>query len=322
MKLKSALIYALKLGLAFAIIAYLVKTGKIDFNSIYNAKSNYPLLIICFFLLLTAIFINFYRWALLLKGQHIIIPRKDVISLSFIGLFFTTILPGAVGGDLIKSVYIAKRSPDKRTASVVTVLLDRIIGVVVLIIIGCFGVFMNLQMFLTHPALKTLGIMMISILIVMTVITILGLSRRIRGSNRVNSFIDMIPMSSHIFKIYDAFHAYRKNLRYLWYAFFISFVTHFLNISTFYIAARALNFDMLEIKTFFFIVPIGLITTAIPLAPAGLGIGQAAFLKLFEWSLGYPSTIGADAITIIQALSILIFSFGAYFYLSYKKRIH
>jgi uncharacterized protein (TIRG00374 family) len=321
MKLKNVLIYILKLSLALGIIAYLVKTGKIDFRSIYNARENYELIILSFVLIAGAIVVNFYRWALLLKGQDIIISSKDIISLSFIGLFFTTILPGAVGGDLIKSVYVAKKSPSKRTASVLTVLLDRIIGVAVLIIIGCVGVFININMFKSNAALKTLGLMMITILFMISIVTILGLSRRVHRSRKVKKLIGMIPFSSVIFKIHDAFHAYRKNIRYLSYAFLISFLTHTLNITAFYFAVRALNFEALDIRSFFFIVPIGMITTAIPLAPAGLGIGQAAFLKLFEWSLGYPSTIGADAITIIQVLSIIIFSFGAYFYLSYKKKI-
>jgi glycosyltransferase 2 family protein len=320
MKLKNILIYILKLVLALGIIAYLIKTEKIDFRSIYNARENYKLIVLAFFFILGAIIINFYRWALLLKGQEIIISAKNIISLSFIGLFFTTILPGAVGGDLIKSVYVAKKSPSKRTASVLTVLLDRIIGVTVLIIIGCIGVFINFEMFKNNAALRTLGSMMILILLGMFFVTILGLSRRVHKSKRVKKLISIIPFSSIIFKIHDAFHAYRKNLRYLVYAFFISFITHILNITAFYCAVRALGFDTLDIKTLFFIVPIGLITTAIPLAPAGLGIGQAAFLKLFEWSLGYPSTIGADAITIVQVLSITIFSAGAYFYLAYKKK--
>ena len=322
MKLKSILFYILKLGLAFAIIGYLVKTGRIDFRSIYNAWENYELIIFSFLLIVSAVLVNIYRWALLLKGQGMLISSKDIISLSFIGLFFTTILPGAVGGDVIKSVYVAKKSPSKKTAAILTILLDRVIGVTVLIIIACIGVFVNFDLFRSQPALKTLGLTMMAILLGILLITTLGLSRRVHQSKRVQRLISKVPLSSIIFKAHDAFHAYRNNMRYLIYAFIVSFLTHLFNITAFYFAVRALNFYAVDIKTLLFIVPIGLITTAVPLAPAGLGIGQAAFLKLFEWTLGYPSTIGADAITIIQALSIIIFSSGAYFYLAYKKRSH
>jgi len=77
---------------------------------------------------------------------------------------------------------------------------------------------------------------------------------------------------------------------------------------------------VLNIHSYFFIVPLGMITMSIPITPAGIGVGQAAFLKLFEWSLGTKTTIGADAVTIWQVLAIAISLVGSYFYVSYAKK--
>ena len=94
-----------------------------------------------------------------------------------------------------------------------------------------------------------------------------------------------------------------------------------MNIVAFYIITKALGFSGLGLNAYLFIIPIGMITTAIPITPAGIGIGQAAYLKLFEWSLGYPTTIGADAITIWQAMALVIFMAGGYFYVTYRRTL-
>jgi glycosyltransferase 2 family protein len=275
--------------------------------------------VLAFFILIVGVLITFYRWQLLLKGQNIFLSTKDVISLGFIGLFFTSILPGAVGGDLVKSVYIAKKVKSNKTSSVLTVLLDRVIGVTALVMICTLGLLLNFETVLKHAELRTLSLIIVAILVALMLMTYIGLSRKIRKNKLFNSLINKLPFSGMFNKVYDAFHAYRDKHKYLTYALLLSFFNHALNITAFYLITKALGFSELGIYTYFFIVPMGLITTAIPITPAGIGVGQAAFLKLFEWTMNVKTTIGADAITIWQALSIIIFMFGGIFYLTYKK---
>lgn len=321
MKLKSFFIYLLKISAAVAIIWYMVHSGRISLNAIYEAKNNYLLVILAAFILLLGVLVTFYRWKLLLKGQNIILSNKDVLSLGFIGLFFTSVLPGAVGGDLIKSVYIAKKVKTNKTSSVITVLVDRIIGVTALVMICTFGLLINLKEVLKQPALSSLGIMIVGILFFLILLTYIGLSKRVHKNKLFNKIMSKIPFSEMFNKIYLAFHAYRNTHKYLTYALLLSFINHAMNIVAFYIITKALGFGDLGLYAYIFIVPIGMITTAIPITPAGIGIGQAAFLKLFEWSLGRPTTIGADAITVWQAIAIIIYMAGGYFYITYRRTL-
>jgi uncharacterized protein (TIRG00374 family) len=313
--------YLIKISAAVAIVWYMLYSGRINLKAIYEAKNNYQLVILAFFILLLGVLITFYRWKLLLKGQNIILSNKDVISLGFIGLFFTSVLPGAVGGDIIKSVYIAKKVKTNKASSVLTVLLDRIIGITALVIICTFGLLMNLKTVLKQPALSSLGIIIVAILLFLILLAFIGLSRRVHKNSFFNNIIGKIPFSETFNKVYQAFHAYRSAHKYLTYALLLSFLNHAMNIVAFYIITKALGFGELGMYAYVFIVPIGMITTAIPITPAGIGIGQAAFLKLFEWSLGYPTTIGADAITIWQAICLVIFMIGGYFYITYRRTL-
>ncbi|MCX6112276.1 MAG: lysylphosphatidylglycerol synthase transmembrane domain-containing protein [Proteobacteria bacterium] len=319
MNFKKITIYLLKISAAVAIIWYMIHSGRLNVRAIYGAKDNFGLIILSFLIMLIAIFVTFYRWKLLLKGQDIILDNKEIISLGFIGIFFTSVLPGAVGGDIIKGVYIAKKVKGRKISSVLTVLLDRIIGLAALIIICAVGLLMNIKVVLQNGALRSLGMIILISLLAIIIMTSFGLSRRIRQNVFFNNLINKLPLSNFLNKIYDAFHAYRYKHKYLTYALLLSFVNHALNITIFYLIALALGFDQLGIFSYFFIVPLGLITMAIPITPAGIGIGQAAFLKLFEWSLGTKTTIGADTITIWQVIFILISFVGSAFYIAYKK---
>lgn len=320
MKPKDIFIYVLKIAAAVGIVWYMLSSGHLHISAILQGAKDHPGLIIsAFFILLVAAVITFYRWKLLLKGQKIFLSMKEVTSLGFIGLFFTAVLPGAVGGDLIKSVYIAKKVKSQKTSSVLTVLVDRVIGLAALIIICTLGLLLNIRSVSKEPTLRSLGFVIIAMLLGLILMTFLGLSRRVNRNKLFNKLINKIPFSEMFNKVYQAFHAYRNEHKYLTYSLLISFLNHAMNIFAFYLITRALGFNELSIYSYLFIVPMGFITTAVPITPVGIGVGQAAFLKLFEWSLGTRTTIGADTITIWQAISIVIFMLGGYFYITYKK---
>ena len=192
-------------------------------------------------------------------------------------------------------------------------------GLASLVIICALGLLLNIRSVSKEPALRSLGLVIVAMLLGLILMAFLGLSRRVNRNRLFNKLMSKIPFSEMFNKVYQAFHAYRNEHKYLTYALLISFFNHALNIIAFYLITLALGFNELSIYSYLFIVPMGMITTAIPLTPAGIGIGQAAFLKLFEWSLGTKTTIGADAITIWQAVSIVIFMLGGYFYITYKK---
>ena len=57
-----------------------------------------------------------FRWHVLLKVQNIHLSVPRLTGLFFIGLFYNQFLPGGTGGDIIKSYYLLKETPDKKRA--------------------------------------------------------------------------------------------------------------------------------------------------------------------------------------------------------------
>src|SRR5437879_10733749 len=71
-----------------------------------------------------------FRWHVLLKVQNIYLSVPRLTGLFFIGLFYNQFLPGGTGGDIIKSYYLLKETPDKKAGALLAVVFDRFIGLV------------------------------------------------------------------------------------------------------------------------------------------------------------------------------------------------
>ncbi len=75
------------------------------------------------------------RWWLLLRAQSVHIPIFAAVRLYFLGLFYNNVMPGAVGGDLLKAWYVTKHT-DRKVAGVLSVFADRVIGLIVLVLMA------------------------------------------------------------------------------------------------------------------------------------------------------------------------------------------
>src|SRR5215217_7423435 len=71
-----------------------------------------------------------WRWLLLVQGIELGWAR--LFALIFIGIFFNFFIPGGTGGDVVKIFYLLKETPGQRGPALLSVFVDRVIGVVTL----------------------------------------------------------------------------------------------------------------------------------------------------------------------------------------------
>ncbi len=83
--------------------------------------------------------LTYSRWFLLIWAQDLPFAYRDAIRLGFIGYVFNYVAPGAVGGDVVKASLLVKQQPERRLIALATVLIDRIVGLVSLLIVGAFA---------------------------------------------------------------------------------------------------------------------------------------------------------------------------------------
>ncbi len=90
-----------------------------------------------------------FRWMVLLGHVGVPLTYPVVLRLTFIGLFFNLFVPGGVGGDLIKMVYLRKDAGENYAEAILTVLLDRILGLAGLLSLAVLGLFLNQELLMT-----------------------------------------------------------------------------------------------------------------------------------------------------------------------------
>jgi glycosyltransferase 2 family protein len=73
------------------------------------------------------------RWWFLLRIQSIVLPLRVVAILTLIGQFFNSFMFGAVGGDVVKALYLYRYAPGQKTHATLSVLIDRALGLFILL---------------------------------------------------------------------------------------------------------------------------------------------------------------------------------------------
>ena len=83
------------------------------------------------------------RWWLLLRSQAIFIPYWAAVRLHFLGLFYNNFMPSALGGDFLRAWYVTSHT-DKKLEAVLSVFVDRVIGLMGMVIIAvvCYLLFL------------------------------------------------------------------------------------------------------------------------------------------------------------------------------------
>jgi uncharacterized protein (TIRG00374 family) len=321
---RNPLFGAIKLGLkfafAFGIVAYMVYSGRLDLEVVRKGFSNVNVLVASAGLLVMATLAALYRWDLLMRGQDLNFPFGQVARYGMIGAFFNTTMPGAVSGDLIKAWYVLSDvKGQKKTPVLTSILLDRIMGVFGLILVSASPLFLYWPTVWAMPQLRQVALLVLVLFAGMIfffgyiMLSVWGPLAQLRrkmdglGANRAGTIL---------LQAYDAWVSYRKQPSILLRALLLAVFTHLCVVSVVFICARALGDDHLQLYQFMLLVPIGLITTAIPVAPAGLGVGHVAFAALFGMA---GSKHGAEVFTMLVTVQILLNMTGIFFYLRSPK---
>ena len=126
---KARILNWLRWGVSIAILSWLFSSGKLaglkEIDKLFQSPAFF--IFACLGLIANYV-LNFFRWQVLLRGVDVEIPFSQIVRLSMIGQYFSIVMPGSVGGDIIKAVYIAKSYPKQKTAVVASIFLDRVLG--------------------------------------------------------------------------------------------------------------------------------------------------------------------------------------------------
>ena len=262
-----------------------------------------------------------FRWWLLLKAIGVPLKVKQTFTLTWIGVFFNTILPGAITGDFVKGYYVIKAHQEgSRTRAFITLLIDRFVGLFGLVMMAFLSLLFNYELIYSRENLHSLA-WMITILFAITIIFYsIVISPFKEDHDPFVWILNRLPAKNFSLKVYFAFRRYKNQKKILFITLLTSIFIHTLVAIIFFKISKLMGIKEMELATQFFLMPIGLISVAIPIAPGGIGIGHAAFESLYQIA---GLTGGADVFNLFVIVQLGVFLLGGipYFLYSSKNKI-
>lgn len=87
---------------------------------------------LAFVTMLMAFLASYIRWQQLSSAIGLELDAAAAIQLGFIGSFFNVVTIGVVGGDSLRAFYAARHSPGRIPEAILSVFIDRVIGLIVM----------------------------------------------------------------------------------------------------------------------------------------------------------------------------------------------
>jgi uncharacterized membrane protein YbhN (UPF0104 family) len=261
-----------------------------------------------------AIVLQTWRWLILLQVQEITISFWRALRIILCGLFFNLFLLGSTGGDVIKIFFIMREAPDKKAGALLSVFIDRVVGVLALAAVSAAVILARWNELITSAPMG-----------VLTVAIILGGSLGFIAAAWVVDRLHLtsklphwLPMHAKIAEAAAAFSQYAKAGGAVGKAFLLSIPAHLLIFSTFYFAAKAFSAGLGLIGVFC-VMPIVSTVTALPISLGGAGWREVLFINLLGSLYHTPKEI-AMSISISGFLMIVFWSLvGGAVYLLYRS---
>lgn len=249
---------------------------RVELGIITLIKLAKPLLLWMAILIFPVTFlITSFRWHELLKAADIHLGQARVFVLTMVGAFYNTFMPGSTGGDVLKAYYASKHT-EHRTRAVMSVIIDRVIGLIALVILG--GTMAFWQWF-TSRASNDPGIHACFRIAIGSALLVLAcliggeilthpFLQRITG---LNWLLTVLPLRQQMQKAIQVMQLYRRRAGLVLASLVMTFPVHATVVMSAMLCGMAFGLP-LPGKYYFVCVPVIVLSGAVPISPQGAGV--------------------------------------------------
>ena len=262
-----------------------------------------------------------WRWRMLLGVHEVHLRFWRVFELTMIGQFFSTVGVGTTGGDVFKIFYVTRAVPHRKAAVAFTVLADRVIGLIALLLFGVVLSCTKLPLLMSQHDTKLLtGTFYLFALagVVGSIVACLG--PWLFQNPRLRSLVKRIPgvhRGSSLFAAYESTaRAFGTNVI----ALLGSLPSHMSITLMGYCILRAMNLHP-DLLAFCSILAIVNMLIALPVSISGIGVREKLFTFFFAL-LGVDASHAVVFSLTFFALNILWCLLGGPFYFLYRHETH
>ena len=276
---KKTLFLLIKLALSIALIFWI--THEIPLDSVFEVMASVDpvLLVLALSLFFVGYAITALRWRTLIRVQGGDAPILFLVRSFLVALFFNNFLPSTVGGDVVR-MYDSWRLGNTKSDAVTVVLVDRLLGVTVLL---CFALIalafdqrvMNQVPYIVVWVAVGLGSIAAGAWLTLKIpasraealsFAYTGLSGRVTGI---------------LVKVLRSFQAYRNAKPAVLRAFALSVLLQVNVVLHFVVLARAIGISV-PVESMFLMIPVAILIMMLPVSINAIGVRETVFVFLFS----------------------------------------
>jgi uncharacterized membrane protein YbhN (UPF0104 family) len=305
------------MALAFGLLGLVVWRNAGDIRAVFSRPLDWRLLAVAQAIYLFGLVSTFVRWYLLVRVVDPRFSLRAAILLGFIGGVFNLVIPGAVGGDLIKAAYLS-RMHVKKTQAIASMVIDRIVGLLGLFMLATIAGVVIWGDIADRPDVRRLivaawvatGLGMV----VLAAIFAQAFTRMFPGLGRGHGRLHVITA-----ELNEMSTTYRRRPDVVGACGLMAMGNHTLNVLAFYLVGRMLYPDLpTTLAQHFLIVPLTLFSMAVPLPLGALGFSEGVAGQLGKL-VGHPNgSLAMLGFRVVMYGGALV---GAIVYLAKMKEV-
>ncbi len=263
------------------------------------------------------------RWQWLLRVQGIDLSWGRVFLLTVIGVFFNFFIPGGTGGDVVKIFYLLKETPGQKALALLSVLVDRIIGLLALALLA--GALIGAHWSWLTSVPETARYVWPGVIILIFTVGGIHFSWAVTRRGWVHKLPARFPGRDKLAELARAYTLYAKAWRVSLAGIAVSIAAHVGYFAVFYCAARAIDHDGIRLPTFgelSTIMPIVNVLAAMPVSLGGLGVREGLFQVFLSQLCGVSEAVAVVISSTGYFLTLVWGLIGGVLYWFYRPSEH
>jgi glycosyltransferase 2 family protein len=284
-RLRGLLATFIKVVVAAVLLGWLVRSGRFKLNDTLTLVNDPALLLAGLSAwAVSGVLIATLRFRTLLRTIDIRLPLARGLALQLIALFFNVIVPGNVGGDVMKAIDVARGEPaERRTQVYLLVFMERIFGLMGLALLALVAIIARAPFLLNSAQLRPTAIAGAAIAFGIASAPVAASWVLLRARRLVLRVVGRVPALQRLaLKLMDGLDLVTKSRAILLQTIVLSMANHAFPMLFFFFATRRIVAPSVDLGTIASIFPLGILTLVLPISPGGLGVGHVAFDSLFN----------------------------------------
>ncbi|MCR4316334.1 MAG: flippase-like domain-containing protein [Planctomycetes bacterium] len=267
-----------------------------------------------------------FRWQILLSVKPHDISFARSVKLMWIGDFYSQVIPGTISGDFVKAYLAAKNSNDRARVAL-SVLVDRIAGLVGLLTLAFVTVCYLYYSAEHRDELFHMLVILLGCMVAFILGSLVYFSSKARRILRIDKIIAKLPFSSFLKSVDAAILIYKDHKARIFVSVGLSILIQLFGLGAFYFAAADIEVngvtfaEQISLYEFLAVLIVMIIVSVGIPVPGGWGAGDALFAGVALSLFNVEAWISTPASLFIRAIILSTALFGAILYLFEKDKV-